>query len=73
VLRVEDYLSDETQAMGYPASDLLRFIFENGWVAVRPSGTEPKCKFYYSIKASSEEEAKARLAVLKDTFEPKNA
>ena len=73
VLRVEDYLSAETQAMGYPASDLLRFIFENGWVAVRPSGTEPKCKFYYSIKANTEEEAKARLAVLKDTFEPKNA
>ncbi len=73
VLRVEDYLSKETQDMGYPASDLLRFIFENGWVAVRPSGTEPKCKFYYSIKANTESEAKARLAVLKDAFEPKNA
>jgi phosphoglucomutase len=73
VLRVEDYLSEQTQAMGYPASDMLRFIFENGWVAVRPSGTEPKCKFYYSIRANSEKEAKERLAVLKAAFEPQNA
>lgn len=39
-----------------PTSDVLKFIFENGsWIAVRPSGTEPKIKFYIGAKADSEE------------------
>lgn len=73
LVRLEDYLSDETQAEGFPKSDVLRFVFSDGcWVAVRPSGTEPKCKFYYCVRAAGEAEASEKLAALKAAFEPKD-
>lgn len=38
-----------------PASNVLKYILEDGsWIAVRPSGTEPKIKIYYSIKGNDE-------------------
>jgi hypothetical protein len=41
-----------------PASNVLRFFLENGsWFAVRPSGTEPKIKFYFYSCGSSRQEA----------------
>lgn len=68
----EDYLSAETAACGFPPSDVLRFLFEDGsFVAVRPSGTEPKCKFYYCIRARDHAEAEAKLAAARAAFEPK--
>ncbi len=71
--RMEDYLSPETQAEGFPKSDVLRFVFSDGcWVAVRPSGTEPKCKFYYCVRAKDKPEAEAKLAALKEALEPKD-
>lgn len=40
---------------GLPVTNLLKFFFEDGsWLAVRPSGTEPKIKFYYCIKDGNE-------------------
>lgn len=42
---------------GLPASDVLKFIMENGSVVVRPSGTEPKLKTYISITADTREQA----------------
>ncbi len=72
VVKVEDYLSDEMIAAGFPSSDVLRFLFEDGcWVAVRPSGTEPKCKFYYCVCAPDKEAAEAKHAALRNVFEPK--
>ena len=72
VIKVEDYLSKETKAAGFPSSDVLRFIFEDGcWVAVRPSGTEPKCKFYYCVCAPDKASAEEKYKALKDAFEPK--
>lgn len=52
-----------------PKSDVLKFIFEDGsWIAIRPSGTEPKIKIYYSIRGESKDEAtkvlEARRAVI---------
>ena len=71
VVRVEDYLSEEMQAAGFPSSDVLRFIFEDGcWIAVRPSGTEPKCKFYYCVCAPDSDSAAEKYAALKEAFEP---
>ncbi|WP_240453101.1 hypothetical protein, partial [Mammaliicoccus sciuri] len=32
-----------------PQTDLIKFIFEEGFIAVRPSGTEPKMKLYFSL------------------------
>lgn len=65
VWRVEDYKEATitengvvTPLEGFTSSDVLKFYLDDGsWIAVRPSGTEPKCKFYYCIKADSKEEA----------------
>ena len=41
-----------------PRSNVLKFFFPNGsWVAVRPSGTEPKIKFYYCIRGKDQRQA----------------
>lgn len=46
-----------------PPSDVLKYFLEDGsWVAVRPSGTEPKIKFYIATKASSQESADQKIA-----------
>ena len=59
---------------GLPASDVLKFFFEDGsWMAVRPSGTEPQIKVYYSTKAATKEAAENlyihRKAVMDKFFE----
>lgn len=52
-----------------PKENVLKFIWLDGsWMAVRPSGTEPKIKAYYSIKDSSRENAKNRLDSIKTTI-----
>lgn len=52
-----------------PKENVLKFIwFDGSWMAVRPSGTEPKIKAYYSIKDSSRENAKNRLDSIKTTI-----
>ncbi len=55
-----------------PTSDVLKYVLEDGsWIAARPSGTEPKIKFYYSIKAADEAAAKAQLAAAQKTIREK--
>lgn len=63
----EDYLSlvrkekNCQTALDYEKSNVLRYLFDDGsFVAIRPSGTEPKCKFYFSVAGSSKKEAKER-------------
>ncbi len=60
VLAVRDYKTDERldlvsgkrEGLGLPTSNVLYYELENdGWCCVRPSGTEPKIKFYYGVKA----------------------
>ena len=52
-----------TSEIGLPTSNVLKYILEDGsWIAVRPSGTEPKIKFYMGVKATSQEEAEEKLA-----------
>ena len=53
---------------GLPAADVLKFRFTDGsWLAVRPSGTEPKIKFYYSVIGKDPASAKKRLQDLQAT------
>lgn len=66
---VRDYLNGtiteqktgEVRPSGLPKSNVLYFEMDNnGWCCVRPSGTEPKIKFYYGVKGSSLEDAQAQ-------------
>jgi phosphoglucomutase len=68
VLKVRDYNNDtildvasgDISPIGLPSSNVLYYELEGGsWVCVRPSGTEPKIKFYYGVKADSMDAAKA--------------
>ncbi len=79
VLAVRDYKEDtrtdlETGAVtktGLPNSNVLYYeLSDNAWCCVRPSGTEPKIKFYFGVKGTSLEDAEKKLeAVKKDMFE----
>ncbi|MDF9824797.1 phosphoglucomutase [Breznakia sp. PF5-3] len=60
----------ESKLEGFSTSDVLKYFLEDGsWIAIRPSGTEPKCKFYYCIKGSSGEEAHEKANILKKEME----
>lgn len=70
VAKLEDYKSKEMRDLGFPSSNVLRFVLEDGsWVAVRPSGTEPKCKFYYSVVGEDKAQALVKLDVMRSVFE----
>ncbi len=63
VTAVEDY---SLGLYGLPEENVLRFVLaEETWVAVRPSGTEPKLKIYYSVTGKDRVQALARLEQLK--------
>ena len=52
-----------------PKENVLKYIFNDGsWMAVRPSGTEPKIKVYYSIVDPDKSKAKARLEEIRKTI-----
>ena len=80
VLRLRDYKNDvitdlatgETTPTGLPKSNVLYFELENdAWFCVRPSGTEPKIKFYAGIKGTSLEDSAKKLDELMEAI--KNA
>ena len=53
---------------GFPKTNVLKFIFHDGsWLAVRPSGTEPKIKFYYSLRGTTKQQAIDRLDSMRKT------
>lgn len=67
VFVIEDYLTlnkyfdNKIIKLDYEKSNVLRFIFNDGsFVAIRPSGTEPKCKFYFAVCGKTYQEAKTR-------------
>lgn len=55
-----------------PTSNVLKYILNDGsWIAVRPSGTEPKIKIYYNIKGADHTAAKKKLAEIRNTIKAK--
>ena len=57
---IKDVKTGEVKPTGLPSSNVLYYDMNDGaWLCVRPSGTEPKVKFYYGVKGSSLEDAKA--------------
>ena len=58
--------SDSTQSMtDLPTSNVLYFDLEDGaWACVRPSGTEPKIKFYMGVKGKDDTDAISKLEKL---------
>ena len=61
-----DFLSEKETKLTLPESNVLYYeLSDNAWCCVRPSGTEPKIKFYMGVKGSSIEDADQELEVLK--------
>lgn len=59
VSSIEDYAQG---IYGLPKENVLKFKLEDGsWFCLRPSGTEPKIKFYFSVQAASKEQAASQL------------
>ena len=64
-----DRVKQEETGVDLPTSNVLYYeLSDNAWVCVRPSGTEPKIKFYYGVKGSSLADADAKLEELKDAL-----
>lgn len=72
VLYKEDYLLQKDtrdNVLEFPKSNVLKYYLEDGsWIALRPSGTEPKCKIYYNIKDETLDKAKAKFKTLSRTL-----
>ncbi len=74
VLATRDYKADERvdlvtgekTSTGLPSSNVLYYELEdNAWCCVRPSGTEPKIKFYFGVKGSDKADAETKLEALR--------
>lgn len=63
----KNLITDQTYTLQLPRSNVLRYSFEGGgFVMVRPSGTEPKIKFYFSVKANTLPEAEVILRKVRE-------
>ncbi len=63
-------VGDREERLSIPACDCLYYELSGGsFVCVRPSGTEPKLKIYYSLRAKTPAEAKEKLSVMKDAVQ----
>lgn len=64
---IEEIVDFSTGIRDLPKENVLKYIWKDGsWMAVRPSGTEPKIKVYYSIVDKSRENAAARLEEIRN-------
>ena len=56
---IRDLASGQERPSGLPESNVLYYeLNDDTWLCVRPSGTEPKVKFYYGVKGTSLEDAR---------------
>ena len=62
---IMDIATGEVKPTGLPSSNVLYYdMNDDAWLCVRPSGTEPKIKFYYGVKGTSLEDADQKSAAL---------
>lgn len=67
---IRDCATGEETATGLPRSNVLYFELENdAWCCIRPSGTEPKIKFYIGVKGSDDADAQEKLDTLTKAVE----
>ncbi len=75
VINIRDYKaetitnlkSNKVTSTGLPKSDVIYFDLEdNAWCAIRPSGTEPKIKFYFGVRGHSMEDSRERIKELRE-------
>jgi phosphoglucomutase len=66
---VRSYIDlDKKEDISLPTSNVLKYKLADGsWFCVRPSGTEPKIKFYFGVSAKTDEKADTALASLKQS------
>lgn len=71
----DDYLTSlrsNGDTIDLPSSNVLKYVLEDGsWIAIRPSGTEPKLKIYYCIVDETLEAAKAKFQAIHHELETK--
>lgn len=65
-----DYITGERKTTGLPQSNVLYFEMKEGtWCCIRPSGTEPKIKFYIGVKGRDDEDAETKLSNIKEALD----
>lgn len=78
VIAIEDYsssvrtltLEDKQETIILPKENMIKYLLEDdGWVCFRPSGTEPKIKYYYGVRGTNAEDSQQRLLGLKESLE----
>ena len=70
----KDLVTGEESGSPLPVSDVLHYTLEDGtWVCIRPSGTEPKLKFYIGVKADSLQAAQDKVDALNADIDAKIA
>jgi len=72
VVGKEDYMTSvkidhgKQSTLDFTKSDVIKYYLEDGsWIAIRPSGTEPKCKFYFCIVAKDQAEVQSKFNAIK--------
>lgn len=74
---IEDYsqqrrtfANQQVEAIDLPQADVLKYYLVDGsWLAIRPSGTEPKIKFYIGVKGQSSQEATNKIAAIEQAIQ----
>lgn len=77
VVTIEDYhtstkkdlLNGGEEKIELPQSNVLKYFLQDGsWICLRPSGTEPKIKFYFGVNSNSIESAKLKISEIQSKF-----
>ena len=64
---ITDVATGEVKETGLPESNVLYYDMNDGaWLCIRPSGTEPKIKFYYGVKGTSLDDAEVKSKAVGD-------